>query len=311
VLGLAVTETHRLSSAGQLVLPFRCASNGAIYGRFPSGGPPLFQVLEFAPDGSQKGSYSYLSDPELKAAFLEDFAVTGNGEVYELAEVWKNRVFVVTFSGDGQIANKSELVTRHPVNLSHIVALPEDRIFVSGSLVGDEHGNNAGKPFNAIFDRSGKLLREITLGGDPKPKEAKAADRKGDGNPAVKWGRTVAGDDGNLYVMRQRSPAVVYVVSQAGSVQRKLTIAAPVEKALPIELEVNGGRLAIEFSVVDAPDVGDTRIRIVNAQTGQNIADYSVTAELGEALTCYRADGEFTFLRETDGWPRIIQAAGR
>lgn len=308
-IGLAITETHRLSTAGRLVLPLKCDGNGNIYGRFPSGAD--LQVLEFAPDGFQKSSYSYLSDPELKTAFLQDFAVTENGELYELLKLRKNRSFVVTFSGDGRLASRAELLTRYAVTLSHIVALRGDRFFVSGSHIGDETGKDVGKPFNAIFDGSGRLVREISLKRDVRPKEASGADPNGNTNPAVKWGRAVGGDDGNVYVMRQDSPAQVYVVSQAGAVLRTLKVTAPVPRSLPIELEVSGGRVAIEFSIPDVPGVDDTIIRVVNAQTGQKIADYSITPEIGEAVACFRDDGGFTFLRKTDDWPRIIQTLGR
>lgn len=308
-IALTITETHRLSTAAQLVLPLKCDGSGNIYGRFRSGA--RFQVMEFSPDGSQKSSYSDLSDPELKDAFPEDFAVTENGEVYELLKLWKSRSFVMIFSGDGQMASKAELVTRQPVNLSHIVALPQDRFFVTGSVAGDETGKGAGKPFNAIFDSSGKLLRQITLKGDSKPKETKPEDHVGDANPAIKWGRAVGGDDGNIYVMRQGSPAVVYVVSQAGTVVRTLKVPPPVTNASGTQLAINQGRIAIEFSIPEATDVSDTRIRVVNAQTGQKIADYSITPEIGEAVACFRDDGGLTFLRQTDSWPRIIQTSGR
>jgi len=310
---LAATEVHRLSNAGNAALPLKCDGAGNIYGRFGSGGPSVFQVSKFAPDGAKKSSYSYQSEPDLKAAFLEDFAVGDSGEVYELLSARKNRSFLVAFRADGEVDEKAEIAIGRPLNLSHIVALAGGRVFVSGSLAGDELGRNAGKPFNAILDDGGNLIREITLKDDASPKEAKTADPNGDANPAVRWGRAVGGDDGNIYVMRQGAPAVVYVVSPGGGLVRKLKIASPLEKAQAIDLRVNRGRLAIEFSLPDAPDVSDTRIRVADAYTGRSIADYAITPQMSEAVACYQNDGNdrFTFLGSTDGWPAIVQASAR
>ena len=312
VVNLTVAESHRLSTAGQEALPAKCDSAGNIYSRFGPGVGGLFQVSKFAPDGSQKSSYRYQSIPDLReAAFLEDFAIGEGGEVYELLSVWKNRTFLLAFKSDGEIGEKAEIEAGRSLNLSHIVALAGGRIFVSGSMAGDDLGRNAGKPLNAILDSNGNLIREVTLKDDARPNEAKTADSNGDANPAVHWGRTVGGDDGNIYVMRLGPQAVVYVVSPGGSLIRKLKIASPVAKAQAVELKESRGRLAIEFSVPDSKGVSDTRIRVADAYTGQSIADYAITPEMGEALACYRNDGtdRFTFLSSIDKWPAIVQAS--
>lgn len=162
---------------------------------------------------------------------------------------------------------------------------------------------------NAFYDAGGQWLKDIRLKKDPGIlKQALAAsDRTGSQNQAVHFGRTAVGDDGNLYVMRAATPAMIYVVSPGGKVEHTLTVQPPARGAVPFALLAHGGRVAVEFDFPDSPNVSEARIRLVDGRTGQPITDYSVTQDLGEAVACY--DGtQFTFVGMKDGWRSIIQA---
>ncbi len=300
------TEAHRLANDLEVVFPLKCDDDGNGYFRFPSPGV-YFDVARISPDGSQKATYRFSDDPDLKGSSVQDFAIGEGGTVYEL--VRDNGYFIAEFSRDGKLERKTKLVSKAPLNLSQLAALPAGSFFVSGSLVGDKAGRGAGKPFNAIFDSNGNLVRRISFKNDAQSgKSPKAADRVGDSNPGTYYGQILFGSDGNLYVMRAVSPAIVYVLSPSGNLVRTLRIQTSIKNARPFALMMEGGQLAVEFDVPDATDVSDAIIRVVDALTGQTIVDYRTTRQLS-SVACYTRDGFTSIGSDEDLWPNIMQAS--
>lgn len=66
-------------------------------------------------------------------------------------------------------------------------------------------------------------------------------------NVAVIGTRIALGDDGNLYLMRPLSPAIIYVISPNGSVLRRFTVDPGDESLQPSEMHVSTDRLALSF----------------------------------------------------------------
>jgi len=307
---LVSAEAHRLATAETVVLPAKCDGEGNVYFRIQPAGPGLFDVVRISLEGAQKAIYRYSDVPELKGSLVDDFAIGADGKVYELVELGEGHVLVLEFSEKGEFEGKTELQGKPLFNPSQLVVLTGGNFFVSGSLIGDKAGHGVGNPFNAIFNTSGDLVRKFSLKKDADPKVSpNTADRSGNANLAVRFGRALLGDDGNLYVMRAASPALVYVISPAGNVMRTLRIMPPVKKAEPVALLTGSGRIAVEFSVPDAPDIADTTIRVADSRSGHTVMDYRITWQLGEAVACYSQD-EFTFVGSgEDMWPSIMRAA--
>lgn len=195
-----------------------------------------------------------------------------------------------------------------PSSPSQLVALNDGTYFVSGTQTGDKTGKGAGLPINAIYNGSGKLVRKVSLKDDAEPKGLpKITGQPSEANPAVRFGRAVLGEDGNIYLIRAVSPTLVYVISPGGDLVRTVKVSAPFDKAVPIALMINAGRIAIEFSDPNAYDMSDTTIRVADALTGTKIADYQIALDLTEAVACYSGN-RFTFLGNSRGWPAIMQA---
>jgi hypothetical protein len=299
-------EAHRLTNDLQVVFPLKCDDRGDVYFRFPSRGV-YFDVARISSDGSQKATYRFSDDPDLKGASAQDFAIAEGGTIFELVQ--HQGYYVVEFSADGKIKSKMKLVSEAPLNLSQLAALPGGNFFVSGSLVGDKTGHNAGKPFNAIFDSSGNLIRKISFKNDAKAsKSPKKPDWVGESNPGTYYGQTLLGSDGNLYVMRAVSPAIVYVLSPDGSLVRTLRIQTSTKDARPWALLMQGGELAVEFDIPDAKTDSDAIIRVVNARSGQAVVDYRTTRQIS-SVACYTRDGFTSIGSDEDMWPTIAQAA--
>lgn len=309
VLSPEPSQTHRLATAQSITLPIKCDSDGNVYLRNPSSSPSTLDLIKIAKDGTEKATFRYYEAPDLKRAFVEDFAVGDDGKVFELAQVSRENIYVLRFSSDGHLEGQVQLLTTARFEPSQFVVTNDGSFFVSGTKLSSDGG--AGRPLNFIFNGSGKLVRELSLKGDvnidASPKSAKGSTEP---DSSVRFGSALLGQDGNVYLMRATSPAMIYVVSPGGGVARILKVNPPAPKDLPVTMMINGPRLAIEFSAPDATDIASTTIRVLNTSTAETIRDYKIVRELSQALACY-ADDEFTFIGDTDGWPAIMQANAR
>jgi hypothetical protein len=199
-----------------------------------------------------------------------------------------------------------DLANKEPINLAELVASPHDNFFITGTFAGEKNGRNAGKPFNWIVDANGQIIRNVSLERDAAPKEAlKSADIGGAHNSAVMFGRALLGDDGNLYLIRSQSPAVVYVIRESGELLRTVRVESPMTGSEPVGLLVHGGALAITFHDSESRSLGV--IRVADAITGAPRSDYKLVYELGENVVCYKGN-EFVFFGGTTIWRAIIHA---
>ncbi len=146
VLRPVPSQTHRLATAQSITVPIKCDSEGDTYFRFPSSSPSTFDLVKLSQDGSEKAKYRYYDLPDLKNAFVEDFAIADDGKVYELAQISGRRMFVIRFSPDGQFDNKTELLTDETVSPSQLVVMNDGNIFVSGTKIGNKDGHAADLP---------------------------------------------------------------------------------------------------------------------------------------------------------------------
>ncbi len=307
VLRPSTSETHRLSAGQSITIPVKCDTSGNLYLRSRSEGPATFDVVQLSPDGTRKAAYKSADSPGLKDAFVHDFSIGDDGKVYEIVQALGERVFVLKFSPNGEFDSRIEIVAETSFMPAQLVALHDGTFFIAGTENGDEAQGGTGKSVDAIYDASGKLLRKIFLKESVRRnKPTKLTDRATDLNAAIRFGRVVPGQDGNIYVMRASSPATVYVISPTGKIVRVVKVDSPFEKATPIMLMLDAGRLAIEFSDPTADDTSDTTIRVADALTGEKIADYRIAPELTEAVACY-SDNRFTFIGNSNGWPAIMQ----
>ena len=169
-------------------------------------------------------------------------------------------------------------------------------------------------PFTAIFRSDGTLLKELSLEDDERIHKL-AADRDPklsslavpNSNRAVAWGHAQPAKDGNIYIMRWLSPAVIYAVSPGGEVVRRFSIDPGSSRFMPVNMHVAGTRIAILFR-----DEGtkEQNLKVVDLN-GEELASYDAsggdsTAPFGAAFACYFGKTErFSFLA-TDADHRIL-----
>jgi hypothetical protein len=290
-------------SRAQLQHPAKCDAVGNVYARpidITLSGPKAARELRDAPirQITPKGNVAAAFGPTeaLQDAKEWGIFVNNSGDVYRAASA-HGSVYVVEFSKDGSPKSMAELLgTPTHVDPWHLVVFPSGRFLLSG-----ESGKNARTPYTAVFEANGKLVREIY---EPEDENARSRAEMGDtdfaraavGNLFVHRGDATLGSDGNAYLLHSTSPALIYVISPAGEVIRKLRVDAGDSVRKLGSIKSYAGKLAISFE-----EFGHVRVYVTDLE-GNSIATYSMGTEKSDALdlACYDSWG-FTFVSSDAG----------
>jgi len=321
-LSLRAKETVPIPSeaAGPIMVPVKCDTEGKIYARgYLPRKPAAAPVLKFSAEGNRVAIFDIQAAPGFEQLGLGDFAVGLRGQVYMLAIKSKDEQDIVVFGKDGQHQSTIEL---KPLFMGEQLAVfLSGEFLVSGRKLSEKRQPTSDR-FTAIYDRSGRLVKELDLqeeskittqklGSDVKQaedadtvarKQQAAADaRKAEEELAksIDLGTAEPAEDGNVYLLHPASKPIIYVISPAGELVRRLVIPPPSENYAPIAMKVGGGRMVIQFEKYDPERKSSRRIfSLLDAESGEKIADYVSPPEIGGALACYTPNG-FTFLTST------------
>ena len=277
----------------------KCDADGNLYIRkFASDRPLLGPVVKIDADGKHTALFDPVAFSQLELDRADAFSPAADGGLYQIAQsgVMKPRIYVLHFSSDGSASSPIRLEADFEVY--SFAAFLNGYLLVSGFERDVTNRNDAGRAVTEVFSADGRLLAQLSF--DPPPEPAKSAGKPGAraGGDAGKSAPTLdladaeVGVDGNLYAMRNSSPALIYVISPAGKVVQTLKVSAPVPGTLPGTFHVSGNRLAVSFG-----NDGSQMLVVTDAQTGRRIATYFDPGTLGTSFACYSADdGIFTFL---------------
>jgi hypothetical protein len=189
-----------------------------------------------------------------------------------------------------------------------LAVFPSGEMLLSGIQRRTRESPHLNKAFTALYDARGHLVKQLLLDEDPEiERSIEAGDVRyvgttKEGNKAVTLGRVVSGDDGNVYLMRRASPAPVYVISSTGEVVRKLAIAPPTAGQMPGALQASKNKLAVMFySECTATTCKGASYTVVDAVTGEKLADYAAGSDVGGTFACYAPDPDrFFFLQVSE-----------
>jgi len=302
VIDVVVVESEL---GGAFREPLKCDSEGSVYVRGYDA--VLRSKIPIRKFDTQKGvrlaSFSLDSAPGLEFETGDEFFVAPDGELYWLTAT-KSERYILTFAKDGTFKGKVKLEFGKPFLPYQLAVFAGGEFLISGLNPEDPGKKSDKKPFTGIFDKQGRLVKRIALQDDDAIHEAaQRGDSNftselypGQGNRAVSQGAVVGSSDGNVYLMRRTSPALIYAISPAGTVVRRISVDSGDPALFPMEVHGVEGRLAIMFW---NRVTGESLFKIVETQTGDVIATYANQNLFG--FTCYTLPQRFTFLSTSKG----------
>jgi hypothetical protein len=313
---LATLKTVKASvSAGSFGFPLKCDQAGDLYLRNEIDGVPGLHKLN--PNGKEIGAFLPRdATPAAKIARAGYFSMARDGSLYQYVSSWdKPHYMVYAFWPNGTLRSKVVLQVPFPWTPAQVAVFPSGDLLVTG-LEYDADQNAAKWPFTGLFSSSGALLKEIKIEDDgaihdmAEVGDARVTSPEAPGtNRAVGLGQVDLASDGNIYVLRRLSPAILYAVSSAGEVVRRFTVDAGQPDYMPNSMHIAGNRIAVQLA---HPQNGDQIIKVVDLE-GHELETYHVerASSLGYAIACYAANPDrFTFLGESEDGRLTLNVAG-
>ncbi len=284
--------------------PSKCDADGNLYIRKLAMDRPLLgPVVKIDREGKRTALFDPAAFSQLALDRADAFSPASDGGMYQIAQsgVLKPRIYVLHFSSDGSAASPTRLDADFEVYT--FAAFADGNFLLSGVRRDVQNKNDRGRNFTAVFSADAKAESKASAGASQK-EAAKAGQKQIQGDaeksaPMLDLADAEVGSDGNLYVMRGSSPALVYVIASSGKIMKTLKIGAPQPGAVPSAFHVSGNRLAISFWNKESKS---EMVVVADAQTGRKIASYADATGLGTSFACYAAnDGVFTFLKLGEG----------
>jgi hypothetical protein len=286
---------------GALMSSSKCDSDGNLYIRkYAVDHPMLGPVVKIDPDGKRVALFDPAAFSQLTLDRADAFSPAPDGGLYQIAQsgVLKPRIYVLHFSSDGSPSSSTHLDADFEVYT--FAAFANGNFLVSGVQRDVQNKDDHGRNFTAVFSADGRELAELSFQNAQKAvKEATKSEAAEKSPPMLDLSDAEVGDDGNLYVMRNSSPALVYVIAPSGKIMDTLKVAGPGTGSAPSAFHVSINRMAVSFWNEDSQS---QTVVVADAQTGRKIASYSDGAGLGPSFACYSAiEGMFTFLKLGEG----------
>ena len=317
ILALRVVSTMNVASemGGAFMSGSKCDGDGNLYIRkLATDRPLLGPVVKIDPEGKRTALFDPAAFSQLGLDRADAFSPASDGGMYQIAQsgVLQPHIYVLHFSSDGSPSSPTLLAADFEVYT--FAAFARGNFLLSGLQRDVQDKKDRGRNFTAVFSADGRELAQLSFEEPHGP--AKAGTQPDAGGAQPKAQRDVSkevqkhaeksaptldladaevGSDGNLYVMRSSSPALVYVIAPSGKIMETLKIAAPLAGAGPSAFHVSGNQLAVLFWNEDSQS---RTVVVADAQTGRKIASYADATGLGTSFACYSAnEGVFTFLK--------------
>jgi hypothetical protein len=282
-----------------------CDSDGNLYFRTDPDGVAGIRKLN---GKGERMALFQATSPNVKASHPAYFTLGPNGDVYQLIFAPEMSRYVFVYKADGTVKSEIKLQPGFPFFPSRLAIFASGDILVSG-LEYDKDRAAPMRPVTGIFSSDGALRKEVMLEDDEKIHDmAVSGDPKvtspqnPSANYAVIGGAAEIGSDGNVYLMRRLSPAILYAISAGGAVVRRFTVDAGDGDFLPSGMHIAGNRISVLFR---KEQTRQEVIKIVDLE-GNDIATYDEPVidgrhALGPAFLCYADNPErFIFLTATD-----------
>jgi len=293
------------SSVPWTVPPFQshgdalCDADGNLYFDVWSGKPPTV-VLKVAHDSSKYELYGLPPAPAGNDTGRLRYSVTADGKLRVLGYITPTTMgklappgwaYVFTYGSEPNNPSKAQLDLPEQFHPDYFAAFESGAILLTGYFPEQADKRLRGKIYTAVFQASGKLAAEVT--GDYGKVALATMNRK------LREGGIASGDDGFLYVLRSDS---VLVVSESGSIVRKLPLKKTDPEFAATQIYVSGGVVVVGLAKGEGlgKPVRD-QFLAMNASTGERMGPYEPEPALGNNAVCFSRDEGLTFWTVKDG----------
>ncbi|MGH9613602.1 MAG: hypothetical protein ACRD4P_11035, partial [Bryobacteraceae bacterium] len=291
-----------------IMMPIHCDSSGDIFVR-----PPLSKI---GPDGRRIAIFdlSAARSDGLADLALKTFAVDPSGSVYELAKTKDERVVIIKFDRDGHYTG-SVILDEHfePLQLG---VFESGTFLVSGVTLTKAGSKPEFNPYTALFDRSGRFIKNVDTS---EPANAPPASQKTSQGKQSKADKILAApelgltesDGANVYLLVQGKAPTLFVISPAGVVDRKLSLAPPPYPNLQVSaFRVGVGQILLEYVQPNALPNGNAAYYLVlyDSLHGDELSEYTRGPDVSGTLGCTDWKGNFSFLSANDREPILLKA---
>jgi hypothetical protein len=294
--------------ANFFIPPLRCDEGGNLYLNTDQFGIEGFRKLN--PKGVRLALFNPGSDPDhLKVSDGVYFSLDGEGNLYQLIFL-SDRIdrYIFEYKKDGTLKSKAKLETGFPWMPAAIAPFSSGGYLVTGQEY-DREPSQPMWPVTAVFSSTGALLREVKLEDDESIRDmAESGDRRvvspqnPTSNRAIGFSQMESASDGNVYLMRWLSAAILYAISPGGQVIRRFSV-DPVDPDYTVAaMHISGNRIAILFV---QPQTRKNLIKVTDLE-GRELTTYKELGvdqmsppqtPLGASFACYAHDPEqFIFL---------------
>jgi hypothetical protein len=308
---LTVVET--ITSPTETVSGFArisCDEDGNIF--LGLDGPSAPAIRKLNTKGELKTLFQPYGNPDIDILGLGNYAVTTDGELYLFASPKDGKPWwdILVFKSDGSYKTTIKLDPGFGWTPASLAVFANGNILVTGQKVFRDQSRMQ-EPFTAIFRSDGRLLKTIDPEDDSHLHELGKSGPSNSSlvptsNRAVSWGIMRPARDGNIYVMRALSPAIIYAISPSGEVVRRFTVDPDDASMLPYQMLISGNKVSVLFMNRDSFDA----VMKIEDLEGKEISTYSISRaeekrkpNYGVSIVygCYAASPEhFTFLRNND-----------
>ena len=287
-----------------------CDEDGNIF--LGLDGPSAPAIRKFNPKGELATLFQPYGNPDIDIMTLGNYAVTADGELYLQASPKDGKPWhvILVFKSDGSYKTNIKLDPGFGWTPASLAVFANGNILITGQKVFRDQ-TRMQDAFTGIFRSDGRLLKTIDLEDDAHLHDlAKSGPPKSPlvatSNRAVTWGMMRAARDGNIYVLRALSPAIIYAVSPSGETVRRFTVDPDDASMLPFQMLISGTNISVLFTNLESHD----SVMKIEDLEGKEINTYKISrAEektkpnygLSTVYGCYAGSPEhFTFLTNND-----------
>jgi hypothetical protein len=254
-------------------------------------------IMKLAPNSQMPTLYQLPGEFSGKIGFLE-FFVTPSGSVWLLEEAPDGTIYAFGFDSDGSMASRSRLDAPEHLRAADFVVSEHGVTLLGGYFNNDAPENLRGKTYLALFEKSGKLRKEI------KQESIQDVDLK-DITKKLHDGGVGVGPEGNFYFLHSNE---ILVISEYGDVVRRLSFRRPAKDATATKIDLSDGALSIHFVKPNKDGPLLTQFLLLDSATGEPFALYEPSDELGNNCVCFSHRDGYTFFRIENGKVKLVSA---